>query len=95
MSNFKVLQEGILSIIQDEGRFGFNHLGITNSGPMDKESFYWANKLCGNNLGDTAIEITVGGLELLSNVSTSIAITGARIPTQVNDQKIEILRSLN
>ena len=94
MSNFKVLQEGILSIIQDEGRFGFNHLGITNSGPMDRESFYWANKLCGNNLGDPAIEITVGGLELLSNVSTSIAITGARIPTQVNDKKIGMWQTI-
>ena len=94
MSHFKVLQEGILSIIQDEGRFGFNHLGITNSGPMDRESFYWANKLCGNNLGDPAIEITVGGLELLSNVSTSIAITGAQIPTQVNDQIIEMWKTI-
>ena len=94
IDGFKVVNGGIQSLIQDRGRFGFNHLGITTSGPMDQESFYWANKLCGNDLNAPAIEVTIGGLELEAKLSTYIAITGAKVPVTLNDQNIKMWETI-
>ena len=40
---FKVLRSGINTTYQDEGRFGFQHLGIPPGGCMDNKSFLVAN----------------------------------------------------
>ena len=48
MSGFRVLEPGILSQFQDEGRFGHHAMGLTTGGPVDGEAFYWANRLAGN-----------------------------------------------
>ena len=94
IDGFKVVNGGIQSLIQDRGRFGFNHLGITTSGPMDQESFYWANKLCGNHPNAPAIEVTIGGLELEAKLSTHIAITGAKVPLTLNDHNIKMWQTI-
>ena len=94
IDGFKVVNGGIQSLIQDSGRFGFNHLGITTSGPMDQESFYWANKLCRNDPNAPAIEVTIGGLELEAKLSTYIAITGAEVPITLNDQNIKMWETI-
>ena len=66
MNGLKVNQPGILSLIQDSGRFGQHHIGLTVGGPMDRDSFQWANLLCKNPENTPIIEITLGGLVLLS-----------------------------
>ena len=38
---------GILTTVQDEGRFGFQQSGVSPAGPMDTQSFYLANILQG------------------------------------------------
>ena len=83
---FIVTNAGVLSLIQDAGRFGAFNLGLTNGGPADSLAFYWANRLCGNELGATAIEISLGGLELIAQVDCVIAVTGAPMPLRVNGQ---------
>ena len=83
---FIVTNAGVLSLIQDAGRFGAFNLGLTNGGPADSLAFYWANRLCGNEQGATAIEISLGGLELLAQVDCVIAVTGAPMPLRVNGQ---------
>ena len=45
-----VKQAGPLALIQDAGRFGVGHLGVTQSGAADWISFRWANWLLGNPL---------------------------------------------
>jgi len=79
-----VTNGGILSLIQDAGRYGAFNLGLTNGGPADSLAFYWANKLCGNKLNTSAIEISLGGLQLTAQVDCVIAITGAPMPLTVN-----------
>lgn len=81
---FLVKQPGMLSLVQDIGRFGSFNIGLTNGGPMDKHAFYWANRLCGNDLEATTIEITVGGLSLIAQVDSIISITGATMPLHIN-----------
>ena len=84
MSGFQVIEPGILSQLQDAGRFGYHAMGLTTGGPVDGEAFYWANRLVGNQQGDTVIEVAVGGLKLESEVATSVAVTGAVLALTIN-----------
>ena len=84
---FEVVKSGMLALLQDKGRFGKHNIGLTTSGPIDKQAFLSANYLCGNQDNDTVIELTVGGLELKAKVNTEIAITGAKLPVTVNGKE--------
>lgn len=90
---FIVKRPGPLSLIQDEGRFGAFHMGLTNGGPIDKLAFHWANRLCNNALNHSAIEVSVGGLAIIAQVDTVIAVTGANMPLTINSQVKELWRS--
>ena len=88
MSGFSVRQPGLLTLIQDRGRFGAHNLGLTNGGPLDSLAFDWANRLLGNDSNASALEISFGGLSLEAGVDTSIVITGAEMPCKINDETI-------
>ena len=95
MSYFRVLKSGILSTIQDLGRFGYVNIGITNSGAMDEEAFLWANRLLQNNLNSNMLEITYGDFELKSYANTTFCITGAEADIWLNKSKINRYRCYN
>ena len=90
---FLVKQPGMLSLIQDAGRFGAFNIGLTNGGPVDLVAFQWANRLCANKLNATAIEVSVGGLSLTAQLNSTIAVTGANMPLTINGQLKELWRS--
>ncbi|HEX5794014.1 MAG TPA: biotin-dependent carboxyltransferase family protein [Rheinheimera sp.] len=89
MSGFSVIAPGVLSILQDSGRFGQSALGLTSGGPMDAISASWANRLLGNNRNATLIECSVGGLQLRANNNSYIAVTGATLPLRINGKAAE------
>lgn len=84
MNHLTVESTGVLSLLQDAGRFGQHHLGLTTGGPLDSFSFYWANKLVGNHFNATCIEHSMGGLSLRASNTCVIAVTGANMPITVN-----------
>jgi biotin-dependent carboxylase-like uncharacterized protein len=88
MSGFSVRQPGLLTLIQDRGRFGAHNLGLTNGGPLDSLAFDWANRLLGNDSNASVLEISFGGLSLEAGVDTSIVITGAEMPCKINGELI-------
>lgn len=90
---FLVKQAGVLSLIQDAGRFGTFNIGLTNGGPVDLLAFHWANRLCSNTLNATAIEISIGGLTLTAQVDTTLAVTGANMPLTINGEIKALWRS--
>lgn len=87
-SGFKVLQPGILSLLQDAGRFGQHAIGLTTGGPLDKYSFESANRLCGNPVNSCAIEASVGGLSLEAQADTQIALTGGDAVLSINKKPV-------
>ena len=93
MNNFTVKQPGLLTLIQDKGRYGAHNLGLTNGGPLDPLAFDWANRLLANDTNATCLEISFGGLTLESNVDSYIAITGAEISCKINGNDIEQWRT--
>lgn len=84
MSALKVLQPGLLTLIQDAGRYGQHRIGLTNGGPLDAVAFNWANRLCHNDTNSSALEISIGGLVLEAQVDSYIAVTGAQMPFKIN-----------
>jgi antagonist of KipI len=71
-----VIKPGLLTTVQDLGRCGFAHLGVSNGGAADCVSFRIANLLVGNEPNAPALEITLLGPTLEFEVAATIAISG-------------------
>ncbi|ART82388.1 allophanate hydrolase [Oceanisphaera profunda] len=83
-----VIKPGPLSTLQDAGRVGVRHLGISQGGPADLQAWGWANWLLGNNWGSPTLEITLGGLTLVAEQRCHLALCGADMQPQVNGQPL-------
>ncbi|GAA0821654.1 biotin-dependent carboxyltransferase family protein [Colwellia asteriadis] len=83
-SLFKVQNPGMLTLLQDGGRYGAFNNGLTNGGPLDNTAFYWANRLCHNQPNDAMLEVSLGGLTLIACIDSIIALTGADMPLTIN-----------
>jgi len=90
MNGFRVVQPGILTLIQDAGRYGHHRIGLTSGGPLDGYAFKCANKLLGNALDSTALEVSVGGLVLEAQIDTLLVVTGANMPLSINGQPMAL-----
>ena len=86
----KVLQPGVLALLQDSGRRGQHRLGMTTGGPMDAEAFQYCNRLLQNPPNSTVVEVSVGGLQLETRVETFICVTGAAMPLRINGEDREL-----
>ncbi|MBS8240923.1 allophanate hydrolase [Marinobacter lipolyticus] len=94
ISGFRVARAGPLALLQDAGRFGVRHLGITQGGPADLHAWAWANRLTGNDWGAAVLEVTFGGLELVAERDMTIALTGADLGIRHNQQPAPRWRTL-
>lgn len=86
MSAFVVLKAGVLATLQDQGRFGYAHLGLTQGGPADYASYRIADLLLQNPNPSCQIEVAVGGFSLLALTDTVFCVTGGAMPLTVNGQ---------
>ncbi len=75
---------GLLTTVQDSGRFGYERFGVSPSGPVDRLSFQIANILVGNPRGESALEATLAGPSLLFDGDGVIALTGADMSASLN-----------
>ncbi|MFN4002972.1 MAG: allophanate hydrolase subunit 2 family protein, partial [Microcella sp.] len=77
MRAVRVIDAGPLALVQDLGRPGLAHLGVSASGAVDRAAHRLANRLVGNEEGAAAIESLLGGLRLALPAGTWFAVTGA------------------
>jgi len=82
----KVIEPGLLTTVQDLGRFGWYHIGMPPSGAMDNFSFRVGNLLVGNDENAAGLEITYTGPTLTVTQETVVAVTGANLLFYINDQ---------
>ena len=78
-----VVKPGLLTTIQDLGRNGFAHLGLSPGGAADSFSFQVANHLVGNAPNTPALEITLLGPTLEFDGGATVAISGTRTSTSL------------
>ena len=83
---FRVLKAGMLTTVQDLGRYGYQSQGISVSGVMDVRSFKIANLLLDNPENEACLEITLIGPTLQFTSATIIAITGGDFDPTINDE---------
>ena len=77
MSALEVLATG-LTLVQDLGRPGLAHLGVSESGAADRRSHALANRLVANPADRATLEIAMGGFTAqVCGGSIDIALTGA------------------
>ena len=84
----RVLDGGMSTTVQDLGRFGHYHIGVPPSGAMDQFSHQVANALVGNDPNAATLEMTYQGADLEFEDSTVIALAGAPMPTQLDDEDV-------
>ncbi|GHV55246.1 allophanate hydrolase [Synergistales bacterium] len=82
--SFVVEKPGMLSAVQDLGRWGHQSRGLSVSGPMDQFSLRMGNVMLGNDENDAAIEITLFGLDIVFNGETCVVLTGADVTMNIN-----------
>ena len=89
MEVFSVLTPGGYTTVQDEGRFGYQQMGIPVSGVLDAFAFHCANLLVANPKNSAVMEITVMGPRLDILAPADLAVTGADIKMTLNDQPVQ------
>ncbi|RLU04712.1 allophanate hydrolase [Pseudomonas prosekii] len=88
MSRLRIEASTPLCLLQDAGRFGVRHLGVTQGGGLDWRSMSWANWLLGNGLDAPVVEITLGGFSVLAEEDCVLALAGADLGAQVDGQAL-------
>ncbi|PQM46206.1 KipI antagonist [Mycobacterium talmoniae] len=85
MTTLEILRTGPLALVQDLGRDGLAHLGVTRSGAADRRSHTLANRLVANPDDRATIEVMFGGFAArVRGGDLDIAVTGADTDPTVN-----------
>ena len=83
-----VVRPGLLTTVQDLGRWGYQAAGVPVAGPMDTFSHRLANLLVGNQHDAATLEITLIGPELEFDAPAMVAVCGAEFEVTCNGQMI-------
>ena len=85
----EIISAGMLSTIQDLGRFSVMKDGFTQSGVMDAYSTKIANKLCKNDVNAPVIEMTMLGITAKFTDEHIFAISGGIFDISLNNKPIK------
>jgi len=77
VNGLSIIKSGMLTTIQDRGRWGFQSRGVPVAGPMDPLSHRLANILVGNAADAAALEVTLLGPEIEFEDERVVAVAGA------------------
>ncbi|MFE8017811.1 5-oxoprolinase subunit C family protein [Streptomyces antibioticus] len=79
-----VVRAGALTTVQDRGRPGHAHLGVSRSGALDAPAAALVNRLVGNPPDAAVLETTLNGCALRPRCAVTVAVGGAPCPVRVN-----------
>lgn len=83
-----VINPGLLTTVQDKGRFGHRASGMPVSGVMDHYAHSVANIIVGNQEDCAVLETTLSGGKFRFHEDMLIAVTGADMNASVDGEKI-------
>jgi len=93
LSTFEVVSPGILTSVQDLGRFGSARLGVAPSGTLDGYAARAANLVAGNAETAAVLETTLMGLRLRALRETVVAVTGGDLQPRLSAAELPMWRS--
>lgn len=88
MTAIEVLDGGLLTTVQDLGRWGYQRYGVPVSGALDGFALRVANRLVGNDDNAAGLEITLIGPRLRLLTTTVVALAGADLEPRLDDQEM-------
>ena len=91
---FEILQPGMLTTVQDLGRFGYQRLGVPAAGAMDQFAIKMGNRLLLNDDKAAALEATFMGPSIKVISNTVIAITGGDLGPTLNRKDLPMWQSI-
>lgn len=94
MEVFKVIKPGLLTTVQDLGRWGYQQYGVPVAGAMDSFALRAANLLVGNDQTAACLEMAFLGPTLTVLADTAIAVTGADFAVQRNGRPLPLWRTV-
>ena len=83
--SLRIAKPGLLTTIQDGGRWGLQHLGVVPCGAMDRVALSLANALVGNLPGEAVLEVTLLGPQIEFEHDTLVALCGAEFDAGTGD----------
>ncbi len=89
MAPLEVVRPGLLTTVQDLGRFGYQKYGVPTSGAMDQTAFRAANLLVGNDEAAAGLEATGEGPALRPLADLAVAIVGADMEPLLDGKPVE------
>jgi 5-oxoprolinase (ATP-hydrolysing) subunit C len=84
-----VMQIGAGLSIQDGGRPGFQHVGVSRSGALDLHSMQLANAWLGNDLMAPVVELNLGGTVLVFDDDAEFSIAGAMLSPTLDGHALQ------
>ena len=92
--SIRVIRPGLLTTIQDLGRYGLQQFGVIVSGAMDPLALRISNLLVGNEQNEAVLEVTLSGPGLLFEHEALIAITGADLSAVIDSHAVPLWRPI-
>lgn len=90
MAALTVVRPGMLTTVQDLGRWGYQENGVPVAGPMDAYSHRLANQLVGNAPDSAALEVTLVGPELESDAEVICVAAGAAFTLTIDGRPTQM-----
>ncbi len=87
-ATLEIVDPGLLTTVQDIGRYGYQRFGVPVSGAVDVFALKAANILAGNAQDAAGLEMTVVGPRVRFLADTWIALTGADLGPLLDDRPI-------
>lgn len=94
MRSIKIISPGLLTLVEDSGRYGFQQYGVPVSGVMDSYSHRISNILVGNEELEAVLEITMMGPTIEFSYKGVIAITGGDLSPALNGAPLPMWESI-
>ena len=84
--SLEILRTGLQTTIQDLGRFGAAHLGISASGASDHLAMRIGNLMVGNPENTPVIEMTLTGDTVLFHSNAFVALVGSKFKINLDEK---------
>jgi antagonist of KipI len=91
----RVITAGLLTTVQDLGRWGWQSSGVSVSGPMDPRALRLSNALVGNGPDAAVLEITLAGPELEFDEGRTVAVCGAEFALYAGPREVPLARAVS
>lgn len=89
-----IQKPGLLTTLQDLGRYGHQKSGMAVSGAMDILALKIGNLLLGNAVHEAGLECTLAGPVIVFEENQLIAITGGNLSPKIDAEEVEMWKPL-